>query len=74
MKSELESKQEEVDVLREMIRSSKLQLKGKENELHRLKIKIKRLEKTNDTRETDSSFVNNSNFDAEMLKTASCGI
>lgn len=47
----LKERQSEVEVLKEMIRSSKLQLKSKDTDIQRLNIKIKRLEKTNEIRE-----------------------
>ena len=36
---------------KEMVRSSKVQLKSKDTDIQRLNIKIKRLEKTNEIRE-----------------------
>ena len=41
-----------MDVLKEMLRSSRVQLKSKETDIQRLNIKIKRLERTNEIRET----------------------
>lgn len=43
--------QAEVDMAKEMVRSSKVQLKSKDTDIQRLNIKIKRLEKTNEIRE-----------------------
>lgn len=40
-----------MDMLKEMVRSSKVQLKSKDTDIQRLNIKIKRLEKTNEIRE-----------------------
>ena len=41
----------EIQVLKEMIKSVKLQLKSKDTDIQRLNIKIKRLEKTAEIRE-----------------------
>ena len=41
----------EIQVLKEMIRSVKLQVKSKDTDIQRLNIKIKRLEKTAEIRE-----------------------
>jgi uncharacterized protein (DUF3084 family) len=51
MKDKLRERESEIDVLKEMIRGTKLQLKSKDTDIQRLQIKIKRLEKTNDIRE-----------------------
>jgi len=37
----------ELTLLKEMLRSAKVQIKGKDTDIQRLNIKIKRLEKTN---------------------------
>lgn len=50
-KDRLKEKESEMEVLKEMLRSSKVQLKSKETDIQRLNIKIKRLEKTNEIRE-----------------------
>ena len=50
-KDRLKAKDSEMEVLKEMLRSSKVQLKSKETDIQRLNIKIKRLEKTNEIRE-----------------------
>ena len=41
----------ELEILKEMMRSSKVQLKSKDTDIQRLNIKIRRLEKTNEIRE-----------------------
>ena len=41
----------EMNLLKEMVRASKVQVKGRDTDIQRLNIKIKRLEKTNDMRE-----------------------
>lgn len=51
LRDKMKANQGEVDVLKEMIRSTKLQLKSKDTDIQRLNIKIKRLEKTNEIRE-----------------------
>lgn len=51
-KDKMKEKESEIDVLKEMLRSSKVQLKSKETDIQRLNIKIKRLERTNEIRET----------------------
>jgi chromosome segregation ATPase len=47
----LKARDSEVEVLKEMVRGTKLQLKSKDTDIQRLTIKIKRLEKTNEIRE-----------------------
>ena len=42
----------EIEVLKEMIKGVKVQLKSKDTDIQRLLIKIKRLEKTNEIRDT----------------------
>jgi len=41
----------EIEVLKEMIKGIKVQLKSKDTDIQRLNIKIKRLEKTNEIRD-----------------------
>lgn len=41
----------ELEIIKEMMRSSKVQLKSKDTDIQRLNIKIRRLEKTNEIRE-----------------------
>ena len=45
-------------MLKEMVKSVKMQLKSKETDIQRLNIKIKRLEKNNELRSAASSLVN----------------
>ena len=51
MLDKIRSQDQELEVLKEMIRGTKLQLKSKDTDIQRLNIKIKRLEKTNEIRE-----------------------
>jgi hypothetical protein len=51
LQDKLKARDSEVEVLKEMVRGTKLQLKSKDTDIQRLTIKIKRLEKTNEIRE-----------------------
>jgi len=51
LQDKLKARDSEVELLKEMVRGSKLQLKSKDTDIQRLTIKIKRLEKTNEIRE-----------------------
>ena len=79
MKRALKNKEQECEVTKEMIRSNKLQMKSKDVELQRLKIKIKRLEKTNEIRENmiNEIAVNlrtGRDVDVDMLRTTQSGM
>ena len=52
LKDSVKERESEIDVLKEMIRGIKLQVKSKDTDIQRLTIKIKRLEKTNEIRES----------------------
>lgn len=51
LQDQLREKSSEIEVLKEMVRGTKLQLKSKDTDIQRLNIKIRRLEKTNEIRE-----------------------
>lgn len=74
--SKLRERDSEIDILKEMIRSSKVQIKSKETDIQRLNIKIKRLEKTNEIRENminniADNLKNGKDIDVGLLKPGS---
>ena len=72
----LKERDSEIEVLKEMLRSSRLQLKSKDTDIQRLNIKIKRLEKTNEIRENminqvAHSIKNGKDIDPQLLQPGS---
>ena len=69
---QIKSRDSEMEVLKEMIRSTKLQLKSKDTDIQRLNIKIKRLEKTNEIRknmlnQVANNLKNGKDIDPQLL-------
>jgi len=48
MEARLREQDGEIEVLKEMVKGSKMQIKSKDTDIQRLNIKIKRLEKTSE--------------------------